>query len=75
MQGLAWCFVNEQDVLVGGRRHAKPIGPLVERGRDKLVKRVTAAVLAAEGTENTMVEAPRLGPVTPGFQRPPGSVL
>jgi phenylpyruvate tautomerase PptA (4-oxalocrotonate tautomerase family) len=75
MQALAWCFVNEQDVFVGGRRHAKPIyrvtvtipegapgvfGPLAERGRDKLAKRVTAAVLAAEGSENTMVEAHRV---------------
>ncbi|GAA1676828.1 hypothetical protein GCM10009733_087140 [Nonomuraea maheshkhaliensis] len=75
MQALAWCFVNEQDVFVGGQRHAKPIyrvtvtipegapgvfGPLAERGRDKLVKRVTAAVLAAEGAENTMVEAHRV---------------
>ncbi|HEX6583045.1 MAG TPA: hypothetical protein VF056_05525 [Thermoleophilaceae bacterium] len=35
-------------------------GPLAERGREKLVQRVTAAVLAAEGTENTMVEAHRV---------------
>ena len=75
MQALSWCFVNEQDVFVGGRPHAKPIyrvtvtipegapgvfGPLAERGRDQLVKRVTAAVLAAEGSENTMVEAHRV---------------
>ena len=75
MQALAWCFISEQDVFVGGRRHAKPIyrvivtlpegapgilGPLAERGRQTLVKRVTGAVLAAEGTENTMVEAHRV---------------
>src|SRR6266511_4535899 len=75
MQALAWCFVNEQEVFVGGRPNAKPIyrvtvtlpegapgllGPLAERGREKLVKRITAAVLAAEGSENTMVEAHRV---------------
>jgi phenylpyruvate tautomerase PptA (4-oxalocrotonate tautomerase family) len=75
MQALAWCFVNEQEVFVGGQAHAKPIyrvtvtipegapgvfGPLAKRGREKLVKRVTAAVLAAEGSENTMVEAHRV---------------
>jgi phenylpyruvate tautomerase PptA (4-oxalocrotonate tautomerase family) len=75
MQALSWCFVNEQDVFLGGRIHPKPIyrvtvtipegapgvfGPLAERGREKLVKRVTAAVLAAEGTENTMVESHRV---------------
>jgi phenylpyruvate tautomerase PptA (4-oxalocrotonate tautomerase family) len=71
MQALSWCFVSEQDVFVGGRPHAKPIyrvtvtipegapgvfGPLAERGREILVERVTAAVLAAEGSDNTMVE-------------------
>jgi phenylpyruvate tautomerase PptA (4-oxalocrotonate tautomerase family) len=75
MQALAWCFVNEQEVFVGGRPSAKPIyrvtvtlpegapglfGPLAERGREKLVKRITAAVLATEGSENTMVEAHRV---------------
>ena len=75
MQALAWCFVNEQDVFVGGRPHAKPIyrvtvtvpegapgllGPLAGRGREQLVKRITAAVLAADGSENTMVEAHRV---------------
>ena len=75
MQALSWCFVNEQDVFVGGQRHAKPIyrvtvtipegapgvfGPLAERGREKLVKRATAAVLAAEGSEETMVDAHRV---------------
>jgi phenylpyruvate tautomerase PptA (4-oxalocrotonate tautomerase family) len=75
MQALAWCFVNEQEVFVGGQPNRKPIyrvtvtipegapgvfGPLAERGRQKLVKRVTAAVLAAEGSENTMVEAHRV---------------
>ena len=75
MQALSWCFVNEQEVFVGGQVHAKPIyrvtvtipegapgvfGPLAKRGREKLVKRVTAAVLAAEGSENTMVEAHRV---------------
>lgn len=62
-------------MFVGGRRHPKPIyrvtvtlpegapgllGPLAERGRTKLVERVTAAVLVAEGSENTMVEAHRV---------------
>jgi phenylpyruvate tautomerase PptA (4-oxalocrotonate tautomerase family) len=75
MQALAWCFVTEQDVFVGGQRHPKPIyrvivtipegapgvfGPLARRGRETLVKRVTEAVLAAEGSENTMVEAHRV---------------
>jgi phenylpyruvate tautomerase PptA (4-oxalocrotonate tautomerase family) len=74
MQALAWCFVNEQDVFLGGQRHPKPIyrvsvtipegapifGPLAEKGREKLIKRVTEAVLAAEGSENTMVEAHRV---------------
>jgi phenylpyruvate tautomerase PptA (4-oxalocrotonate tautomerase family) len=75
MQALSWCFDNEQDVFVGGRPHPKPIyrvtvtipegapgvfGPLAQRGREKLVKRVTAAVLAAEGSEETMVEAHRV---------------
>ena len=75
MQALTWCFVNEQEVFVGGRPHAKPIyrvivtipegapgvfGPLAKRGREKLVKRVTEAVLAAEGSQNTMVEAHRV---------------
>ncbi len=75
VQAAAWCFVNEQEVFVGGRPNAKPIyrvtvtlpegapgllGPLAERGREKLVKRITAAVLAAEGSENTMVEAHRV---------------
>ena len=75
MQALSWCFVNEQEVFVGGRPHPKPIyrvtvtipagapgvfGPLAERGRQKLFERVTAAVLAAEGSENTMVEAHRV---------------
>jgi phenylpyruvate tautomerase PptA (4-oxalocrotonate tautomerase family) len=75
MQALSWCFVNEQEVFVGGRRHAKPVyritvtipegapgvfGPLAERGRQKLVKRITAAVLAADGSESTMVDAHRV---------------
>ena len=75
MQALSWCFINEQEVFLGGQSHAKPIyrvivtipegapgvfGPLAERGRKKLVERVTAAVLAAEGCENTMVEAHRV---------------
>jgi phenylpyruvate tautomerase PptA (4-oxalocrotonate tautomerase family) len=75
MQAAAWCFVNEQDVFVGGQRLSKPIyrvtvtipegapgvfGPLAARGREKLVRRVTDAVLRAEGSENTMVEAHRV---------------
>jgi phenylpyruvate tautomerase PptA (4-oxalocrotonate tautomerase family) len=74
MQALAWCFVNEQEVVVGGQVHAKPIyrvnvtipegapifGLLAEKVRQKLIRRVTEAVLAAEGSENTMVEAHRV---------------
>jgi phenylpyruvate tautomerase PptA (4-oxalocrotonate tautomerase family) len=75
MQALSWCFVNEQEIFVGGQSHPKPIyrvtvtipegapgvfGPLAERGRKKLFERVTAAVLAAEGSENNMVEAHRV---------------
>jgi phenylpyruvate tautomerase PptA (4-oxalocrotonate tautomerase family) len=75
MQALSWCFINEQEVFVGGRSHPKPIyrvtvtvpegapgllGPLAERGRKKLVERITAVVLEAEGSENTMVEAHRV---------------
>jgi phenylpyruvate tautomerase PptA (4-oxalocrotonate tautomerase family) len=75
MQALSWCFVNEQEVFVGGEPHPRPIyrvtvtipegapgvfGPLAERGREKLVERVTAAVLAAEGSEYDMVEAHRV---------------
>ena len=75
MQALSWCFVNEQDVYVGGQVHEKPIyrvtvtipegapgvfGPLAQRGRRKLVERVTAAVLAAEGSDNNMVEGHRV---------------
>ena len=75
MQALAWCFVNEQDVFVGGRRHTKPIyrvvttfpegapglwGPLCAGNRQKLVERVTAAVLAAEGTSPSITEAHRV---------------
>lgn len=75
MQALAWCFINEQEIFVGGQPSSKPIyrvtitlpegapgllGPLAERNREKLVKRATAAVLAAEGSENTMVEAHRV---------------
>jgi len=75
MQALSWCFVNEQEVFLGGQIHAKPIyrvivtipegapgvfGPLARRGREKLTQRVTAAVLAADGSENTMVEAHRV---------------
>jgi phenylpyruvate tautomerase PptA (4-oxalocrotonate tautomerase family) len=75
MQALSWCFVNEQDVFLGGRVHKKPIyrvtvtipegapgvfGPLAEGNRRKLVERATAAVLEAEGTENTAAEAHRV---------------
>jgi phenylpyruvate tautomerase PptA (4-oxalocrotonate tautomerase family) len=75
MQALAWCFINEQEVFVGGRLFPNPIyrvtvtlpegapglfGPLAERGREKLFERVTAAVLAAEGTEYDMVQAHRV---------------
>jgi phenylpyruvate tautomerase PptA (4-oxalocrotonate tautomerase family) len=75
VQAVAWCFVNEQQVFAGGRTIGKPIyrvtvtlpegatgllGPLASPGRKRLVDRVTAAVLAAEGSENTMVEAHRV---------------
>jgi phenylpyruvate tautomerase PptA (4-oxalocrotonate tautomerase family) len=75
MQAMAWCFVNEQETFVGGHPTTKPIyrvtvtlpegapgllGPLAKRGREKLAERVTAAVLAAEGSENTMLEAHRV---------------
>jgi phenylpyruvate tautomerase PptA (4-oxalocrotonate tautomerase family) len=75
MQALSWCFVNEQEVFVGGQVLAKPIyrvtvtipegapgvfGPLAARGRAKLVRRVTDVILAAEGCENTMVESHRV---------------
>lgn len=75
MQALSWCFVNEQDVFLGGQVHDKPIyrvtvtipegapgvfGPLAEGNRRKLVERATAAVLEAEGTENSTVEAHRV---------------
>jgi phenylpyruvate tautomerase PptA (4-oxalocrotonate tautomerase family) len=94
MQALSWCFVNEQEVFVGGQLHAKPIyrvtvtvpegapgliGPLAWRGRAKLVKRVTAAVLAAEGSENTVVESHRvwvlLREITDGHWAAFGQVL
>ena len=89
MQAMSWCFVNEQDVFLGGRVHEKPIyrvtvtipdgapgvfGPLAGRNRRKLVERVTAAVLDAEGTENTAVEAHRApGPLAHDRQRALGS--
>jgi phenylpyruvate tautomerase PptA (4-oxalocrotonate tautomerase family) len=75
MQAVSWCFVNEQEVFIGGQPHPKPIyrvtvtipegapgvfGPLAGRGRQKLVKRITTAVLAAEGSEDNMVEAHRV---------------
>jgi len=75
MQALSWCFVNEQEVFVGGHAHTKPIyrvtvtvpegapgllGPLAGGGRKRLVERITTAVLEAEGSENTMVEAHRV---------------
>jgi phenylpyruvate tautomerase PptA (4-oxalocrotonate tautomerase family) len=94
MQALSWCFVNEQEVFVSGQVHAKPIdrvtatipegapgvfGPLAEPGREKLVERVTAAVLAADGSENTVVEAHRvwvhLRQITDGHWAAFGEVL
>jgi hypothetical protein len=55
------------------------IGPLAGRGRAKLVRRVTAAVLAAEGSENTMVESHRvwvhLRQITDGHWAGCGEVL
>jgi phenylpyruvate tautomerase PptA (4-oxalocrotonate tautomerase family) len=75
MQALAWCFVNEMDVFVGGQVIDKPIyrvvvtipegapgvfGPLAWRGRQRLVERVTDAVLAAEGSEPSTTAAHRV---------------
>lgn len=75
MQALSWCFVNEQEVYVGGEVSAKPIyrvtvtipegapgllGPLAKRGHQRRVERVTEAVLGAEGSECTIVEAHRV---------------
>ena len=75
MQALAWCFISEQDVFVGGERLPKPVyrvtvslpegapglfGPLAARNRGELVRRATESVLAAEGSENDMVEAHRV---------------
>jgi phenylpyruvate tautomerase PptA (4-oxalocrotonate tautomerase family) len=75
MQALAWCFVNEQEVFAGGRVLDKPLyritvtmpegapglfGPFAGRGREKLIEKVTAAVLAADGSDNNMVEAHRV---------------
>jgi phenylpyruvate tautomerase PptA (4-oxalocrotonate tautomerase family) len=75
MQALAWCFVNEQDVFAGGQVLEKPLyritvtmpegapglfGPIAAGGREKLIQKVTDAVLAAEGTENNVVEAHRV---------------
>ena len=62
-------------MFVGGHPHTKPIyrvtvtvpegapgllGPLAGGGRKRLVERITTAVLEAEGSENTMVEAHRV---------------
>jgi phenylpyruvate tautomerase PptA (4-oxalocrotonate tautomerase family) len=75
MQAVAWCFVNEQDVFAGGQVLEKPLyritvtmpegapglfGPFAERGREKLIEKVTEAVLAAEGSDSNMVEAHRV---------------
>jgi phenylpyruvate tautomerase PptA (4-oxalocrotonate tautomerase family) len=75
MEAITWCFVNEQEVFVGGNPFPKPLyrvvctlpegasgvlGPLAGPGREQLVKRVTAAVLEADGSPNTMVEAHRV---------------
>ena len=75
MQAVAWCFVNEQDVFAGGRVLEKPLyritvtmpegapglfGPMAGRGREKLIQKVTDAVLAAEGSDNNAVEAHRV---------------
>jgi phenylpyruvate tautomerase PptA (4-oxalocrotonate tautomerase family) len=75
MQAVAWCFVNEQDVFAGGQVLEKPLyritvtmpegapglfGPLAGRGREKLIQKVTEAVLAAEGSDSNTVEAHRV---------------
>jgi phenylpyruvate tautomerase PptA (4-oxalocrotonate tautomerase family) len=75
MQALAWCFVNEQDVFVGGQALEKPLyritvtmpegapglfGPIAAGGREKLIQKMTEAVLAVEGRDNNAVEAHRV---------------
>ena len=75
MQAVAWCFVNEQDIFAGGQVLEKPLyritvtmpegapglfGPMAGRGREKLIQKVTDAVLAAEGSDNSAVEAHRV---------------
>jgi phenylpyruvate tautomerase PptA (4-oxalocrotonate tautomerase family) len=75
MQAVAWCFINEQDIFAGGQVLEKPLyritvtmpegapglfGPLAGRGREKLIQKVTEAVLAAEGSDNNTVEAHRV---------------
>jgi hypothetical protein len=89
MQALAWCFVNEQEVFVGGQAPAKPIyrvtvtvpegapgllGPLAERGREKLVKRVTGGSGRGGQREHDSRGPPRLGPPASDHQRPLGRV-
>jgi phenylpyruvate tautomerase PptA (4-oxalocrotonate tautomerase family) len=75
VRSITWCFIDERDdVFVGGRRFDRPIyrvvvtvpegvalcGPLGLDNRRSLVKRVTDAVLEAEGTTTTTVEAARV---------------
>jgi len=75
MQALSWCFIDEQEILLGGQRHHKPVyrvvvtvpegasgllGPRGAQGRETLVQRVTDAVLAADASPNNPVEAHRV---------------
>jgi phenylpyruvate tautomerase PptA (4-oxalocrotonate tautomerase family) len=75
MRAITWCFIDECEVLVFGDTHPKPLyrvvvtvpegaagllGPLGAVGREQLVKRVTSAVLEADGSPDTMVEAHRV---------------
>jgi phenylpyruvate tautomerase PptA (4-oxalocrotonate tautomerase family) len=75
VRAITWCFIHErEDIFVGGEPTDKPVyrvvitipegvglyGPLGIENRRTLVKRVGEAVLTAEGTEFTTVEAARV---------------
>jgi hypothetical protein len=62
--GVRWWPPPPEADLQGDRDNSRRrpclFGPLAQKGREKLVKRVTAAVLAAEGSEASMAEAHRV---------------
>jgi phenylpyruvate tautomerase PptA (4-oxalocrotonate tautomerase family) len=75
VQGLSWCFVNEQEVFVDGRTPTVPLirvnvtlpegvpGISGENGRvnrEKIIKEATLAVLEVEGSEPTMANFHRV---------------